>query len=151
MADYERVKQQKQYEMYRDFLTFFTDHVHFKGNNELTIADFDQIDKTANYLLCTVIHWESFSLHELIDTVSQFPTYADFTIDKNEHGQAELTLHIAWNVVYEEEPQPPRPPQHRPVKRGLQPPPLWQGLVSVFGFLLVLVFALVKKPMLGWP
>ena len=146
-----RAVRDKQFDMYRDFLEYFTDRVNFKGNNELNLADFDDCDKTANFVVCPVIHIENIPLDDLLENVLwKFPTYSESKLCKDEHGRLVLLVYISWNVVYEEEQQRLPARNYRPSPNRPLPPPMWQGVSAVFGLLTVALFALVKEPMLGW-
>lgn len=152
MSSDARAVHEMQFEMYRDFLDYFTDHCNFKGNNELTIADFGDCDKTANFVVCPIIHIENICLDDLIEHILwNYPTYSECKLCKDEHGRLVLLAYIAWNVVYEEEQPRRQSRQYKPAPHRPTPPPMWQGVTSAFGMVLTALFAFAKEPLLGWP
>lgn len=144
---FSQIEQQKT--VYSDFLDYVTDNVHDKGSRELTIEDFDDTDKTAAYVICTVMYIDRLCVDDFIYTISQFYAYDQLSLQM-ENGSLVARVYIAWQLVPEMMPAPHRTPK-RAKRRTLSPPGLWEIAVMSFSAMGVVAFAALKQPLLGWP
>ena len=146
LSDSER--RERQYEMYQDLLQFVNTRIHDSGSHELTIADFQDCDKTAVYVVCPLIYIKDLELDHLLEQLRRFPTYDHTQMQLDEHGNIVPFIYVCWNVVEEEEYTPVKNNYERGPPRP-RPPPAWQAVASVLGLLSTALFAAVKEPLFG--
>lgn len=149
MAEEDR-KRRLQFEVYKDLLSHVEDGVTDSGSAELTLAKFEECDKTANFVVCPVIYIVCVSLDDFMETVQRFPLYERTLLQKDDDGRLTPYIYVAWNRVVEDHVHRPIP-RHPPfATRHPRPPPMWHGVICAFSLLSVALFALVKQPLLGW-
>ena len=138
-------------DLYREFLDHIQRNVTGPGIDQVTIADYDQCDKTATHVVCPLYYMDDLIMDELMVQLQQFYAYEYVRFTRDRNGNQCHAVYLATNIV-DERPLVRAGPVAKP-QRGrvaLQPPAAWKAVASAFGLMGVTLFALLKQPLLGW-